>query len=267
MATITQKEEVLATVKGFLASISNKKPPFPDALKYILPDSYAVLSRLDELIQCTLGELVPHLERHLAKIYESGATSDLSIVDPGPDVWVADRFAAVWAGYSSKVDGGEKKRGVNAFTLIKREEGWKIGGIADTQWAAGEKPPDQVNEATTEMMAPILELVDLLNDEKWDEVMRVMLPGGGATYMRFPHTLLSPLWPEFYSKMRVMLEKSSGYVEQKLMDWEGRIIGDLGFVWTPFTVTMDGNLKVVGYNIFTMLKKDGKWLISGCQDG
>ncbi|KAL6863377.1 hypothetical protein ACO1O0_003629 [Amphichorda felina] len=267
MATDAEKEEVLATVKGFLASISNKKPPFPDALQYILPDSYAVLWHPNEVTQCTLGELIPRIESHLAEIYESGATADLSIVDPGPDVWVGGRFAAVWAGYSSKIDGVEKKRGVNAFTLFKREEGWKIGGLADTQWTVGEKAPELINEATTEMMAPILELVDLLNEEKWDEVMRVMLPGGGATYMRFPHTLLSPLWPEFFSKMRVMLEKSSGYVEQKLMDWEGRIIGDLGFVWTPFTVTVDGNLKVVGYNIFTMLRKDGKWLISGCQDG
>jgi hypothetical protein len=32
-------------------------------------------------------------------------------------------------------------------------------------------------------------------------------------------------------------------------------------------VTVDGDLKVVGFNIFTMLKRDGKWLISGCQDG
>jgi hypothetical protein len=267
MAT-SDKEEVLAAVNGFLTSISNKKPPFPDAFKYILPDSYAVLSHPEELVQCTLGELVTRLEGQLTKIYESGVTSaGVSIVEPGPDVWIANRFAAVWASYSSKVDGEEKQHGVNAFTLFKREDGWKIGAIADTQWKAGEAPPPLMNEATPEMMAPILELVDLLNDEKWDEVMRPMLPGGGATYSRFPHTLLTPLWPEFYSKMRAMLEKSSGYVEQKLMNWEGRIVGELGFVWTPFTVTVDGELKVVGFNIFTMLKRDGKWLISGCQDG
>ncbi|PMD36171.1 hypothetical protein L207DRAFT_515894 [Hyaloscypha variabilis F] len=264
----SEQEEVLAAVKGFLASISNKKPPFAAALNFVLPDSYAALSHPEGLIQCKLGELISRLEEDISKIYESGAKSvEVSLFEPGPDVWVGGRFAAFWAGYSFKVDGEEKKRGVNAFTLFKREDGWKIGGLADTQWEASEAPPQFVNEVTSEMMAPNLDLCVLLNDEKWDQVIELMLPGGGATYQRFPHTLLTPYWPEFFSKMREMLEKSSGYVEQKLMDWDGRSAGELGLVWTPFTVTVDGDLKVVGYNIFTMLKRDGKWLISGCQDG
>jgi len=267
MAT-DDKQEVLAAANGFLKCVSNNKPPFLGTLKYILPDSYAVLSHPDELIQCTLGEFVIRLEEAATKIYESGATSvKISLIEPGPEVWVANRLAAVWANYSFQVDGQEKLCGVYAFTLFKREDGWKIGAIADTQWKAGEKAPPLQDEATPEIMAPILQMVDLLNEERWDEVMGPMLPGGGATYSRYPHTLLTPLWPEFYSKMRIMLEKSSGYVEQKLMNWEVRIAGELGFVWTPFTVTVDGNLKVVGFNIFTMLKRDSKWLISGCQDG
>jgi hypothetical protein len=268
MAT-SDKEEVLASINGFLTSMSNKKPPFPDAHKYILPESYAVLSHPDGLVQCTLADLVTYIEEKLAKVYESGATSaEESLVEPGPDVWVGGRFAAVWAGYSLKVDGEEKLRGVSAFTLFKREDGWKIGAIADKQWEAGEEAPPFAEEVTAEMMEPSLELCRLLNEERWDEVMGLMLPGSGATYMRFPHTLLMVQWPEFFSRMRAMLEKAKpGYVEQKLMDWEGRICGDVGLVWTPFTVALDGEVRIRGYNIFTMLKRDGKWLISGAQDG
>ena len=82
-----------------------------------------------------------------------------------------------------------------------------------------------------------MELCDLLNEEKLDGVMRLMIPGGGAIHLRYPHTLLTHSWPEFLSKMIVMLEKSSGYVEQKLIKWEGQIVDELGFIWTPFTVT------------------------------
>ncbi|ORY67808.1 uncharacterized protein BCR38DRAFT_428209 [Pseudomassariella vexata] len=268
MAT-NEKQEVLATVNGFLKSISKQKPHSPNILEYILPDSFAVLSHQDELIQCTLGELIPRLEGKFSKIIESGTTSaGESIPEPDPDIWVHERFAAVWNGFSIQVDGVEELHGASAFTLLRGDDGWKIAALADTQWKADKQdPPRLVKEATPELMAPVLDLVQLLNDEKWDEVMRPMLPGGGATYSRFPNTLLHMLWPEFYARMRVMLERAPGYVEQKLMDWEGRMIGDLGFVWTPFTVAMDGELRIRGFNIFTLLRKDGKWLISGVQDG
>lgn len=76
------------------------------------------------------------------------------------------------------------------------------------------EPPEVVNEATPELMAPVLELVELLNDEKWDQVMEPMLPGGGATYSRFPNTLLAMLWPEFYKMMEMMemLERAPGHI-------------------------------------------------------
>jgi hypothetical protein len=267
--SVGDKEDVLAAVTGYLASISESKPPFANVHKYILPESYAVLVRLGgELVQCTLAELVSRTEREADDLYKAGATSvKTQLVSPEPDIWVGGRFAAAWVRYAHQVDGVEKLRGVSAYTLFKRDEGWKIGAIADKQWAAGDAVPE-VKEVPADMMEPNLELCRLLNEEKWDVVGDLMLPGGGATYMRYPHTLLMLEWPDFFAKMRVMLEKAKpGYVEQELLDWEGRVCGDVGLVWTPFTVALDGEVRIRGYNIFSMLKKDGKWFISGAQDG
>jgi hypothetical protein len=197
--------------------------------------------------------------------------SIISFAPPGPDIWVGGRLAAAWAGLSiTDADtGAELRRGVAAYTLFKREEGWQIGGLADKQWkAAAAEEPEFTQDAPEDMVAPTLELCRLLNEERWGKVGALMLPGGGATYMRFPHTLVMVGWEDFFGKMRVMLEKGKpGYVEQALIDWEGRSCGDVGLVWTPFTVSLDGEVRIRGFNVFTMLKKEGRWLISGAQDG
>lgn len=265
MAT-SEKEDVLAAVTGFMESFANTKPPFSETLSYLLPESFAVSSYPGGVVQSTLADFVLRLEERLLRIYEAGAISaDQTLVEPGPDVWVHERFAAVWSGYSFKVEGEQKMRGSAVLSLIRRDEGWKIAAIADTLWGEGDAPPPPVREATPELMAPILEYMQLLNDKK--EIFRPLLPGGGVTVARFPAPPKAILWPELYETMKGMLERAPGYVEHLVMDWEGRIVGDLGFVWSPFTVTLDGKLKIRGYNIFTLLKKDGKWLISGIQDG
>ncbi|KAK3936661.1 hypothetical protein QBC46DRAFT_394446 [Diplogelasinospora grovesii] len=278
MATATddKSEIILACIRGFLTSLSAKPPLSEDAQKYILPESFAVLSHPgpDGLIQCTLSDFLARTEANTASLYSSGATSAVySLTDPEPVVWTGGRFSAVWTGYSLIVDGVEKSRGVYAFTLFERDDGWRIGGIASKQWPAANTeyppPPPFSDDVTPEMVGPTLELCKLLNEEKWEEVESLMLPGSGATYMRYPGTLLMMEWPEFFSRMRAMLEKAKpGYVHQELMDWEGRICGDVGLIWTPFTVALDGEVRIRGYNVFSMLRRaDGKWLISGAQDG
>lgn len=157
----------------------------------------------------------------------------------------------------------ERGRGANDYTLLKGDDGWKIAGVADTQFNPGETPP-LTSEATAELKAPILELVQLINDKKWDEVSRPLLPGGGATHAKFPNTT-SASWDEFYATLRKRFESINGKVDQKITEWDGRILGNLGFVWASYVVTVDGEIKEKGFNVFTLLERDGKWLISGLQ--
>jgi len=268
MAT-NDREQVLAVVNGFLASISDQRPPFLDSQKYILSESLAVLSRPDRLVQCTLGVLVTRVEEKLARFYDAGAKSIVdALVEPGPDVWISGRLAAVWSGYALSVDGKEMLRGATAITLFKLEDGWKISAIADDQWNGGEEPPVFVQEVPREMIEPCLELSRLSGEERWDGVIDLLLPGSGATHASFPHVPSTLQWPEFVSGIRETVEKAKpGRVEQKFQDWEGRVCGDMGLVWTPFVVSVDGKVTAQGHTVFTTLKKDGKWLISGAQDG
>lgn len=268
MAT-NERDEVLAVVTSFWRYLLDTPPPLTDALNYVLPDSFFVLAHWKGVIQCTLKEFISRVEKELIDVHETGPDSVKGgLCEPGPDIWVDGRLAAVWTGHTASVWGSLRVEGVSAITLFKREDGWKIGGIAATQWGPHASPNTLVGESTTELLKPVLESNRLLNEKRWDEIDRPLYPGGGCTYARFPHTLSSMLWPELNEKMKAMAEKAPGHVEHKLMNWEVRMMGDLGFVWTPVTVTLNGEVKISGYHdVYTLLKRDNKWLIIGSQDG
>ena len=50
-----------------------------------------------------------------------------------PEVQLRDNLATVWTKYAFYVDGSLSHCGVDAFTLARTEEGWKVVHVADTR--------------------------------------------------------------------------------------------------------------------------------------
>lgn len=262
------KERVLATVTSFLASVSNTKPPFTDALQYINPSSFCVVSNGPNLRQVTCEGLVHFYEALATRLHESGATSVCAlVVKPGPDVWVYDDFAGVVAGLSFQVDGKEKLAGVNCFSLHRVAEGWKITALAATEWGAGSPGPPFITEPTAEVMAPIDDFFDCLKSQDWESMGALLLLDGGATLSRASVPLNTLAWPEFIKRLEdtVATMPKDVIIEEKIHNCEARIVGNTAFAWTPFTVEIGGVVKSGGVNIITLLNKDGRWRISGLQ--
>jgi len=57
-----------------------------------------------------------------------------------PTVLVRGRIAMVWADYDVYVGGKFGHCGIDAFTLLKTDAGWKISGIQYTSETQGCKP-------------------------------------------------------------------------------------------------------------------------------
>jgi hypothetical protein len=57
-----------------------------------------------------------------------------------PTVMIHERLAVVWAPYDLYADGQFLHCGVDAFTLLETEEGWKIAGVAFTMEPEGCEP-------------------------------------------------------------------------------------------------------------------------------
>ena len=78
-------------------------------------------------------------EEYFARLQKSKYTSRERIWNP--EVRVRGLIATVWAPYDLWVDGKYSHCGVDAFDLIKTEEGWKIAGGAFTMEATCEPSP------------------------------------------------------------------------------------------------------------------------------
>jgi hypothetical protein len=83
------------------------------------------------------------MDQEMAFNYESAETFILAVGLPHKKVWnekaldwtfhIEDRIAQVWTPYAFYLNDGLSHCGINAFTLVKSDQGWKIAFIADTR--------------------------------------------------------------------------------------------------------------------------------------
>lgn len=180
----------------------------------------------------------------------------------------------MWLGYEHVVDGAAVSRGVNLFGLLKtgpeedEEREWKIAGIADTQWRPDGATPTISSTITSDLMAPINTFFAYMRARNWTQLASTLLPGGGMTHSAANEPLRQVTWPEFVEGLKGVIEKIPAEVDvnEKVYDVEARVCGDMAFVWTPFVVEFNGVERQKGVNVWTLLRREGAWWVSGCQD-
>ncbi|KAF7364516.1 hypothetical protein MVEN_00320500 [Mycena venus] len=108
-----------------------------------------------------------------------------------------------------------------------------------------------------------------LKNRAWDEVGEGLIPysGGGYTNVR-PPNILNLRRPAFIERLKVFGEtmEKDIVMEEPLYDLEVRACGDLGFVWAPFMLTVNGGVASRGVSIYTLFRVDGNWKIVAGQD-
>jgi hypothetical protein len=65
------------------------------------------------------------------------STSELEERIENVEIRVLDNLATVWNDYAFYVDGVLDHCGVDAFTLVRTDDGWKVAHVADTQRREG----------------------------------------------------------------------------------------------------------------------------------
>ncbi len=100
-------------------------------------------------------------------------------------------------------------------------------------------------------------------------------------------TYLTPLFEEtatlqsvFYNQDGETVKRSSeiaGFItavgqpkdqvwDERIHSYDINVDGPLGIAWTPYSFYVDEQLSHCGVNVFTMVKNDGVWKISGITD-
>ncbi|KAF9765327.1 hypothetical protein IL306_002414 [Fusarium sp. DS 682] len=248
------KAAVLSAVTDFFNSSSKSSE---DVRNYLLETSYVIQSTSNGVEQTTLGELflgdkqIGHFEW---------------AIDEPQELFIHEKLAAVWTSWSIRGDDGiiiSHKKGI--LGLAYTDGRWKVSGLASTERSIETPNLEDEAELREEIMKPINALLDDFSHPDWGVLKQWFLPNAGVTLYRPPADPAPMTMEQSIVRLQGMI-KSGIAIQEKLYDVQVRKHGDIALVWAPFVVEINGEPKHNGVNAFTLLKKDGRWVFSGCQD-
>ncbi|KAF5578594.1 hypothetical protein FPANT_9933 [Fusarium pseudoanthophilum] len=256
------KVAVLSALTDFF-NISSQN--LQDARNHLLETSYVIQSTPDTIEQTTLGELFfkdTKKEGHL----EWAIDEPQEIIDEPQEIFIHEKLAAVWTGWSIRADDGtiiSHKKGILGLAYIDGH--WKVSGLASTERSLETPTPEDEAALTQEIMKPINALLDDFSHPDWDVLKQWFLPNAGVTLYRPPADPAPMTMEQSIVRLQGMI-KTGITIQEKLHDIQVRKHGDIALVWAPFVVEINGVPKHDGVNAFTLLRREGRWVFSGCQD-
>lgn len=119
-----ERQAVLATVQGFFDYIAS--PDQETGLRLMVPDGVFVTVREQDgkrvLGSFTNAEAVERMRKATRQMREAFTEDPIVLVD--------GNVATVWGRYRFEIDGELSHTGVDAFQLVKTDDGWKLSGGA-----------------------------------------------------------------------------------------------------------------------------------------
>lgn len=92
-----------------------------------------------------------------------------------------------------------------------------------------------------------------------------LLPGGMATQIRNGKPVQMH-FDFFDARLKSLFEASDARFEETLYHPTVNIDHDVAVIWAPYVFTVNGKMDHCGTNIFTLYRKDGRWLVSNVAD-
>jgi hypothetical protein len=112
------------------------------------------------------------------------------------------------------------------------------------------------------VLAPIQAMFDGMTKRDAAAIKEPMLPGGTMVLMRDgkPAQMTVEAFAERVGK------PGPNHIEERIHDPLVRVDRDLAMVWAPFDFLVNGKVDHCGTDLFTLVHKDGKWLIASVAD-
>ncbi|KAM0225221.1 hypothetical protein ACHAQD_001153 [Fusarium lateritium] len=243
---------VLCAITDFFNNLS--KPHSQDTRTH-LETSYVIQSTPDGLEQTTLKDLFLRTNEQRPDVEWTG--------DEPQELFIHQKLAAAWTGWTIRAADGSilsHKKGV--LGLAHTKGGWKVSGIASTERSLDTPKEDEKNE---EIMEPINALLEDFSHPDWAALKEWFVPDAGVTLYRPPAEPASMTMEQSIVRLQDMTKLGID-IQEKLHDVQVRRHGDLALVWAPFVVKINGVHRHEGVNAFTLLRREGRWMFSGCQD-
>jgi len=111
------------------------------------------------------------------------------------------------------------------------------------------------------VLAPFQALLDGLAKHDRAAMREQLLPGGMATLLRNGQ----PVQLHFDAFVE-RLPLTGPPIEERIHDPLVHIDDDVAVIWTPYDFLVEGKVDHCGTDIVNLVKRDGRWLISGIAD-
>jgi len=121
-ATDEEREEVLSVIRTFFAGMTAKDV---EGMRRIMTENGKLYGYREQADGLTIVELT-HSE-YLGSLAQRDGTPVERFWTP--TVMVQDRLATVWTPYDFYSDGVFSHCGINNFSMLKTNDGWKIAGV------------------------------------------------------------------------------------------------------------------------------------------
>ena len=120
-----EKEKIISVVQRFFDVLTSKDAD--EANKIVLPEGFSLSVREKN------SEKVIRFRSFAGFAEQLGRTKQkYKEVMSNPKVLIHNEIASLWAAYKFYLDGKFSHDGVDAFSLVKTNEGWKIASIIYT---------------------------------------------------------------------------------------------------------------------------------------
>ncbi len=122
---------------------------------------------------------------------------------------------------------------------------------------AGPVPPPDFE--TANVLSPIQQLFTALKAGDSAAMLRLVHPEGRVTATGQRATgsgLRSQSWTEFAQRVT-----PASRFSETISDPAVEVDGDVAMVWAPFVVRVDGKLANCGYDLFDLVRDNGRWKI------
>src|ERR1700754_2452482 len=111
-------------------------------------------------------------------------------------------------------------------------------------------------------LAPLQGIFDGIRKQDRELVRAQLFPGGMATLIRDDKPLQLH-WDAFVARL---VWKPGDTYEERIHDPIIHLDNDIGVLWTPYVFLINGKVDHCGTNIVNLIRRDGRWLISGVAD-
>jgi hypothetical protein len=135
-----------------------------------------------------------------------------------------------------------------------------LGGVA--VWALCPLSSHAVTPSEEAVLAPVNALFEGMAKRDAAAMKEPLLPGGTMVLMRDG----KPVEITFEAFADRVGKPGTTTIEERIHDPLVKIDHDLAVVWAPFEFLVDGKVDHCGTDLFSLVRKDGRWLIASVAD-